>query len=174
MTTSAIDKSRISTPNVDLLNKVENIIDYAIITTKEISNNLTPHVLERYGIQTAIEIFIKNLNLNKGIEIIIDANIKKERFVHSIEVILYRICCELINNTVKYASASKVSIFIKKIENEIVLEYEDNGVGFNIKEKENVGMGLTNMCSRVRSLEGSIDLQSTINNGFYAKIKLPV
>jgi signal transduction histidine kinase len=174
MTISAIDRKGISLQNSKLMDNVENNVDYAIVATKEISNNLTPNVLERYGLRTAIETFIRNLGLSKKIEIKNEINFKKQPNRNNIEVILYRICCELINNTVKYASASKISIIIICTDEKIEFNYDDNGVGFNIEEKEYLGMGLTNMRSRVKSLNGSIELFSSPNRGFCAYIKLPL
>ena len=86
---------------------------------------------------------------------------------------LFRACCELINNTQKHAFATKISIVLNDNVAHLELLYTDNGVGFDI-EREKYGMGLTNIVSRVKSLNGSIELLSAPKNGFYAAIKLPL
>ncbi len=174
MTISAINKSDVLPQNNVLLDKVENMVDNAIVTTKEISNQLTPHVLERYGLQKAIETFVRNTSAKENIRINIVSNIKKQRYKHNIEVILYRICCELINNTLKYAAADEMDIRLTDNTSILELEYKDNGKGFEVDCNENYGMGLTNIKSRVKSLNGAIELESSPNNGFCAHIKLPV
>ena len=173
MTISAIDKTELIERNVDLLNKVENLVDNAIETSKEISNHLTPHVIERYGLKKAIDTFIRNIAIKETIKIDFSTNIEKIRYSHNIEVIIYRICCEFINNTLKYASADRITILLHDNEKQIVFKYDDNGIGFDIVKQEFNGMGLINIKSRVKSLNGSIELTSSLNKGFYASIKLP-
>ncbi len=173
MTISAINKVNIEEHNVELIEKVEKLVDNAILTTKEISNHLTPHVLKRYGLKKAIDNFIRNSSINESIKINFSSNIEKKRYNNSIEVTLFRICCELINNTQKHAFASKVTISLTENKDTLELKYNDNGIGFESKH-EVYGMGLTNIVSRVKSLKGSIDLRSSPNKGFYARLRLPL
>lgn len=173
MTISAINKANIEEHNTELIEKVEKLVDNAILTTKEISNHLTPHVLERYGLKKAIDNFIRNSMINESIQINLSSNIEKQRYNNSIEVTLFRICCELINNTQKHAFASTISISLKENKDTLELKYNDNGVGFESKH-EKYGMGLTNIVSRVKSLKGSIELLSSPKNGFYACLRLPL
>ncbi len=173
MTISAIDKTNISERNTLLLDKVENMVDNAIDTTREISNHLTPHVLERYGLHKAIENFINNIVSKESIKINLSSNIEKLRYGSDIEVILYRICCELINNTLKYAHAQQVDISINEDNNHIEFIYNDNGNGFDTSSIKK-GMGIINIKSRVKSLNGTINITSGHNSGFNASIRLPL
>ena len=50
-----------SEQNIQLLNKVANLVDNALVTTREIANKLTPHILERYGLKKAIDTFVRNI-----------------------------------------------------------------------------------------------------------------
>ena len=173
MTISAIDKKNIEEKNTGLLDKVEKLVDNAILATKEISNHLTPHVLARYGLKKAIETFIRNAMISETIQIKLSANIDKKRYKESVEVVLYRICCELINNTQRHAFASKIAISLTDDNKNIELKYEDNGVGFD-SSHEKYGMGLTNIVSRVKALHGTIELISSPQKGFNAHIALPL
>ncbi len=173
MTISAFDKTQISERNGQLLNKVEEMVDNAIVSTKEISNHLTPHILERYGLKKAIDTFIRNIVTNENIKIDFSCNIEKQRYKNNAEVIIYRICCELINNTLKHASSNKINISLTDDSINLKLKYEDNGVGFDISEIENKGMGLTNIKSRVKSLNGLFDIKTAPKKGFFVSIKLP-
>lgn len=174
MTLSSIEEKNMKPLNIKLLNKTERLVDNAIIATSEISNRLTPHIIERYGLRKAIENFIRNISIKKVIKIDFSSNINKNRFEHKTEVITYRICCELINNTLKHAHASKITILLIESKESIDLKYDDNGIGFDINKQENNGMGLTNIKSRVASLNGTIELISSQNKGFYAHIKIPL
>nr|WP_319573427.1 ATP-binding protein [uncultured Draconibacterium sp.] len=173
MTISAIDKKNIEEKNTGLLDKVEKLVDNAILTTKEISNHLTPHVLARYGLKKAIETFIRNAMISEMIQISLSANIDKKRYKESVEVVLYRIFCELINNTQRHAFASKIAISLTDDNKNIELKYEDNGVGFD-SSNEKYGMGLINIVSRVKALHGTIELISSPQKGFSAHIALPL
>ena len=173
MTISALDKTNIQEKNARLLDKVEKLVDNAILTTKEISNHLTPHVLSHYGLKKAIETFIRNVLINETLHITLSTTINKKRYKESIEVVLYRICCELINNTQRHAFATETTIELVDENEKIKLKYEDNGVGFD-SVQERYGMGLTNIISRVKALQGAIELVSSPHKGFYAHIELPL
>ena len=65
---------------------------------------------------------------------------------------MYRVICELINNTLRHANASKISIDLQLQGDVLYLEYEDNGMGFDVKQAESDGgMGLSNMQYRLNS-----------------------
>jgi len=173
MTLSAFERSDAELQAV-MLKKTENIVDHAIATTKEISNRLTPHILERYGLIKAIDSFIQNISDNTSMKIDLSSSIKKKRYVLAVEVIIFRICCELINNTLKYASAEHIKILIYENENTLVLKYDDDGIGFDIDRCRHKGMGLMNIESRVKSLCGTAMFRSKHKKGFYASIVLPL
>ncbi|MDX9771539.1 MAG: histidine kinase [Tenuifilaceae bacterium] len=174
MTFSTINKDEQVAIKNEMLSKIEVLIDNSIAITKEISNNLTPHVLERYGLQKAIDNFIRNLPTHEKISIKHSVQLVSKRLKRDVEIILYRILCEMVNNTLKYAQASSISILITEHRETIDLIYDDNGIGFDIRLAKQKGMGITNIISRVTSLNGTIDMQSNINRGFYAHIKLPL
>lgn len=174
MTLSAINKSKNDNHNFELIEKTETLVDNAIVATKEISNHLTPHVLERYGLKKSIETFVRNTIAKNTIDIDINTNIGKNRYKPNLEVNIYRICCELINNTLKYALASRITLLLLEENDCIIFKYDDNGKGFDVKTIETNGMGLTNIKSRVKSLNGSIEIKSKPKKGFYASIKFPI
>lgn len=173
MSLSTLDESKLSAENKEIVKRTEYAIDNAIVTTKEISNHLNPQVLERFGLKKALQTFINNVIIVKGIEVELTINTEKKRFKNNTEVILYRVICELINNTIKHASASVIKIFIHLQRETVVCNYEDNGVGFN-PLKEQAGMGLLNIQSRIKSINGSIEINNKPVNGMFAHISLPL
>lgn len=82
---------------------------------------------------------------------------------------IFRVLQEAINNTIKYANASEVSIDISETENEILFVIEDNGKGFDINTVE-LGNGLENMQQRIQEIDGEITINSEINKGTIIKI----
>ncbi|MFA8436348.1 MAG: sensor histidine kinase [Marinifilaceae bacterium] len=171
---SAMDKSELGNMNRKILEKTECVVDNAIVVTKEISNHLNPQVLERYGLEKAIKTFVRNTIVDNAIQIEINTNIGKTRFCYDLEVMIYRISCELINNTLKHASATKVTVSIAAYSNKLSYKYDDNGIGFDIRQINSTSMGITNIISRVKSLNGSIEIDTKPQKGVYITIEVPL
>ncbi len=78
---------------------------------------------------------------------------------------IYRITQELVQNALKHSQASNVYLqYLSNEKNEIILMYEDNGIGFNVDTRENKnGVGLKNIKSRVEILNGNIEIDSKLN-----------
>jgi signal transduction histidine kinase len=158
-----------------IVKQLNEIAKEAIQSTKEISNDLSPHVLRNYGLLSAIESFARKVE--DYIEIFIDTNLSDDRFSEEIETSLYRIIKELINNTIKHANASLINIYLIKKAEEIHLIFKDDGIGFDPKANEDnmsAGMGLSNIISRIRSLKGNYSLNSDASKGVEFKLVIPV
>ncbi len=156
--------------------KGEKNINEAIETIREVSNNLSPRTLNTFGAIVAIHNFIDNVNHTQKILINLKSN-TESRFEKNLETVLYRVTSELINNTLKYAKASKaeVNIFYEQTNNRIKLTYFDNGIGFNMESmlSKGKGLGLVNIEQRVNSLEGKFKIDSSDGHGVFVEIELP-
>jgi PAS domain S-box-containing protein len=150
-------------------------INEAITIVKEIANNLSPHVLQRFGLVNAVQSYIDGLKRTTNTEFILSSNIV-ERLDSNIEISLYRIILESINNTIKHANASKVIIRLRKTEEALIVLYSDNGKGFDVDNviESGKGMGLTNLHNRVKSINGDIKLKSNLNIGTDIEITIPL
>ena len=91
-----------------------------------------------------------------------------------IEVTVFRVLIELINNTIKYAEAKNVNIEINKDKSILLIQYTDDGQGFNYEKTftDKKGFGLININSRINSLNGKLNIQSKIGKGLQVSIKL--
>ncbi|MBN2598491.1 MAG: sensor histidine kinase [Marinifilaceae bacterium] len=174
MTNSAINKSVENPNNQQIIHKTDQAINEAIITVKEISNKLSPHILERYGLEKAIKTFIGGIQLTDQYRIQLNIQLCGKRFDYNVELILYRIIGELFNNTIKHASASKIDLSLLTYHRKLELMYSDNGIGFSTEPKPVKGMGLSNIHTRVKSLDGTIEINSRKNEGVYLKIEIPI
>ncbi|MGE5418760.1 MAG: sensor histidine kinase, partial [Chloroflexota bacterium] len=98
------------------------------------------------------------------------------RLERNVEVTLYRIVTEMINNTFKYASASRVSIELKysAADTKVTLEYSDDGKGFDVEKAilKGRGLGISNIHQRVRAMNGYTVLRSTPGKGVYLLVEL--
>lgn len=154
--------------------KLISIIDSAIDDSSRISHNISPHILEKYGLKIALENFVSEMNIGKNTRC--DLSIEKiNRFDLKVELTIYRTILELIHNTVKHAKASKISIKIFVSEGWLHVLYEDDGIGFSADEEMEVkqGMGIINIKNRIHSLEGTVIFNNRKSEGMKASIKVP-
>jgi signal transduction histidine kinase len=167
---------RISNPSdKNILNNTNHLVNEAINTIKDVSNNLSPHVLSNFGLASAIGAFTTKINQTKTVEIDFKTNMEGYRLESDMEVVLYRAVCELINNTLQHSGASKIDIELNKHEKFVTLHFYDNGRGFDtstLNKEDHKGMGLSNIETRVRSVEGVFILESTPGKGTSALIKM--
>jgi len=158
-----------------LLTKAESMIDDAHMEVRRISHDMMPGALMDLGLVDAVEDLVEKTNLNSQVKI--SLTVPTERLVldDKISINLYRAIQELINNTVKHASAEKVQLEISKYERGISIKYEDDGVGFDYDAaKRNGGIGLESVESRVSYLGGTCVVSSQIGNGSRYKIEIPM
>lgn len=173
--TQSMSDSRNTKLKAELSEKISITIGEAIQTINEISANISPHILQNFGLTKAVESFANRVSISKGISYMINSKIK-DRLPIEIETALYRISVELINNTIKYASAKNIDIEFKKEGLLIRMGYKDDGIGFNPdeKSKDGEGMGLFNMRNRVESLSGNFKITSNPKKGTKVSISIPI
>ncbi len=168
--------SRINDPSgTIILNNTNHLINEAISTIKDVSDNLSPHILSNFGLASAINNFTTKINQTKAVEIDFKSNMENHRIENDKEVVIYRAVCELINNAIRHSGASKIDIELNKHEKFITLHFSDNGRGFDtnsLSRDENKGMGLSNIETRVKTVEGVFVLESTPGKGTSALIKM--
>lgn len=157
-----------------LLKKSSRQIDDIITRFREISYNLLPNTLVRKGFVTATHEFIgklKNLHELKIDFSSPDFSLEPER-----EVNLYRVVQEIIQNTLKHAQATQLSIRISKKGKSFLLHTKDNGVGFNYsaQKQQGMGMGLLSLQSRAELLGGELLVQTKPGEGVIFEIEIPL
>ncbi|MDY0103275.1 MAG: histidine kinase [Lentimicrobium sp.] len=160
--------------NVKVMANAEKLIDESITSLKEISNNLSPHILNNFGLKKAVYSFISKLPIIENLRINFDTNIDNQRYTYNIEVILYRVICELITNSLKHAEAKNVFISLMSGQNTITLDYLDDGVGFDsdLIDFSDKGMGFSNIKSRIKSLNGAFEIYTKQNEGVRVNIMI--
>lgn len=176
MSVSALKKQNNSEHSKEILNNLDNVIVESIKSIKDISNNLSPHVLDHFGLNKAINNFIDKINTTETLKINFKSNINNQRFEQNIESVLYRVICELINNTMKHANASKVNIELNYDMYSIHMKYSDNGIGFevdNLFKPQEKSTGYYNIYSRINSLKGKINVESLMDEGVNIRINIP-
>jgi PAS domain S-box-containing protein len=157
----------------EMLGYINEALDESVLLIKEISNNLSPQVLNDFGLASAIQAFCKRISLTKSIDIRFDSNVFDIRFEPNTEAIIFRVLKELINNTIKHASASQIEIFLIRTAPELTLMYSDNGVGFDFQKvlaNNTSGMGVANIVNQIKSINGKILVEQQTQTGFSLKM----
>ncbi|HNY55726.1 MAG TPA: sensor histidine kinase, partial [Chitinophagales bacterium] len=158
-----------------LVNSMD-ILDESIREIRNISHNMVPDILLKFGLKRAIEDFILRINQTKKLEIHFECNGFEENSLEDTDkLMLYRLIQESVNNTIKYAQATNMTIQLSADMNEISLLMEDNGKGFDIEEaKRKGGIGFKNMQLRTEYLKGKLEIDSSPKNGTTIIIEIPL
>lgn len=156
----------------------KELLDEAIQSVRRISHDLLPVVLDKMGLVQAINSLVHSVPADSGLEVAFTHNLDQHRLEERQELLLFRILQELLNNTLKYAEATKITIELHKADGNLTLRYTDNGKGFNYSTTqptgESSGLGLTNLQSRVDLLKGTLNFFSAVGAGIKAEIVLPI
>lgn len=154
---------------------IQNLIKSSIENVRTISNNISPHLIERFGLISAIYAEIDNLKML--VPITFDTNAVGFKFEKQVEIIIYRIIKELINNTLKHSEAKEIKLKIDYRNSRLFIEYHDNGEGFDIESiasGNKSGHGLANIDNRVKSINGDYSIKTSQGNGFLFKLESPI
>ncbi|MCR9249422.1 MAG: sensor histidine kinase [bacterium] len=149
------------------------LIDEAAGDLRAISHNLMPKVLSDFGLIEALETLCEKIDLHKKVNVEFICTGFDERLDEVSELGMYRICQELLNNSLKHANASYIAIQLFKSANSVRLSYEDDGVGFDTNQYVD-GIGLMNIESRVKALAGEFLIDSSEGKGMTATIEVPL
>ena len=158
-----------------ILGKTKNILDDAITDVRGLSHQMMPNMLIKSSLGNALQDLIEKSNSPK-LHINLKLDGLQEDLDKNIQVVIYRIIQECINNTIKHAQASKIDISVKQNTKEVETEISDNGVGFNTNEvsSKSSGLGLENIKSRIDMMKGKFEIESSKNTGTKINVKIPL
>jgi signal transduction histidine kinase len=175
MSVSAIQHQTDSQQIKTITGNVNLMVQEALKSIKDISTNLSPHMLTNYGLEKALRNFIAKINVSKELKVQFLMETQNIKLSTKVETIIYRVACELIANTLRHAKANNAELLIKLNSEALLLNYSDNGKGFSLDDiHEPKGMGISNIYSRISALHGSVDIQSELKNGAVVKIYVPL
>ncbi len=162
-------------------NELIGLIEELGENIRNISSELRPDMLDYLGLIPAMEWYVEEFaRRRQGIQIHFQAMGLKKRPDSEIEIILYRILQEAVNNIVKHAKAKNISILLTYSHPKVILTIKDDGVGFELTENmvplkgRKRGIGLVGMRERVGSVGGTVDIRSSKGKGTVIRAELPV
>lgn len=151
-------------------------INQAITDTRNISHNLMPGSVEDFGYVSAVESMVGAINAASDLQISFYHNLGKKRLQPAMEVVLFRISQEAINNILRHAQAKEVSLQLMRYEEDIILTVEDDGRGFDtdILSNNTGHFGLTSMENRATAAGGTLAVESQPGKGTLITVELPI
>ena len=163
-----------SIPDFDIIGMSYDYVEETIAELRKLSHSLVPPSLGEIGLQEALEELVNISSIIKDISVklVFDKKIKSCHFGKKIELMIYRIVQEQLNNIGKYAQAKNVSIILKKEKGGLQLTVTDDGVGFDMSTKGK-GIGLRNMLNRVEYYSGTLQIISAPGAGCKIIVKIP-
>lgn len=150
-----------------------SLISHASEELRTISHAIMPASLAKLGLPAALENIIAGLGQATGMRFAFHAHDFGERPEESVELAIYHITMELVNNIVKHSGATEAVVQLVRHPGYINLTVEDNGKGFNLRERGN-GIGLANIESRVEFLGGRMEVDSGAGSGTTVSIDIPI
>ncbi|MGB5983264.1 MAG: sensor histidine kinase [Nonlabens sp.] len=150
----------------DILIDLKNISE----ELRDLSHQMMPRALEE-GLIIALEDLLESTLGILGIEYDFENKNIDESLPRNVEITLYRITQELINNIIKHSRASFIQIQLFQMNDNLILMVEDNGIG--LKNKGHKGIGLTNIKTRLNLIQGVVKF-NTLEPGLLATIKIPL
>lgn len=158
-----------------LLVKSNEALVKALADMRNICFDLMPKTLENFGLVASIKELCKQTEVSRKLHFNLKAEDNFPLLNKSLEIALFRIIQEFINNALKHSNADIITIELDAEANTIVITLKDNGIGFDVAAALNKnGMGLKNVQSRIQPYDGEIFISSTIGKGTRYKINIPL
>lgn len=149
-------------------------VNYAIEEIRKLSKSLVAPSLGDMGLMEALKELIDEINFTNNFQVNLVAETNEENTIDkNMELMLYRIAQEQLNNIRKYAKAEKATITLKVADSDLFFSIEDNGIGFDTTQKA-PGIGLKNISSRVDFYSGKMNIKSAPGQGCTISITIPL
>ena len=157
----------ITSENLVHFNHALDLLDTSIAEMRRVAHNLMPETLMHYGLSTALTDFIKQVEPDELPVIRFRIFGEVIRYSKELEITLYRISQELINNSVKHACAKLIDIQLFAEPNRVCIQIIDDGIGFDQVKLEQMGSGkgLKNIRDRITAFNGRFEILSEPGQG---------
>jgi len=170
------DSSSTNEKEKEVITLIKDILSNSLQDVRNISQNLHPAVLARFGLSKALH------NLGRvcadafanGVAVHVELAVA---LPYAQELALYRIVQELINNALKHAQASQVTVQLLESPSGLVLTVKDDGCGFDyvrVQESTQAGLGLKSLTARVSLLDAVLHVESVMSQGTQVRIEMPL
>jgi len=154
-------------------------IDEVIENVRRLSRDLSPIILEDFGLSAAIRWLINNFAKGHNIKVTLEAFNLDSLVAHDSQTVVYRIVQEALTNIARHAMAKNVSVEIARVNHSLSITVEDDGKGFDIiqtlkKSPEEKGLGLATMKAHAQMLGGTLGIWAEQGSGTRISLTIPI
>lgn len=153
-----LEHSKSPEKHAEILSICNQQLAETISKMRFIANNLMPRLIENFGLEAAVNAFAGTMQHEGTFSIHVISNLQGRRFQMQTELHVYRIICELINNTVKHACATAATLKLRFSGGVLTMRYTDNGKGYEVADfsQHTGGMGIGNIVRRAGLIDAKI------------------
>lgn len=159
-----------------IINRIDNLRQLTSQTIEELRRlamDLRPAALDSLGIAAALRWYARQCSERTGVEILFSEPDYPDRLPSQIELILYRVAQEGLNNAIRHGKATQIMLGLEVDASMVRLIINDNGKGFHKNDRYS-GLGLVGIRERVELLQGHFTLKSSPGSGTNLLIEVPV
>ena len=155
--------------------KIQTLLRSLVTTTRRIQTELRPTMLDLFGIKAAIHELTDDFRQRSNISCEVSLPDEDIAISHKLEITVYRMLQEMLNNVVKHAQATQVDIILDVDEDRVALTVRDNGVGMPAQRQDRPGTyGLRGLQERAAFLGGAVRVAPGRNGGTVVSVELPL
>lgn len=149
------------------LNTTNELIEQAVSDVRTMTKSLMPNVLKDFGLIEALHKLSDLMKNVSSIDIVFSAHGVELDLSEQIEINLYRIVQEVVNNALKHSQGSEISIQLFSRNDELIIQIEDDGIGFNLNKTltDRSGLGISNIQNRIDLINAELDIDTRPNHG---------
>jgi len=173
------DNHHLGNEDLTRIDDMKKQLDTATQEIREISHNLMPSVLADFGLVPSLQMLCDEFTRSNTFQVKYMTQGVTERLGTNIEVGIYRICQESLNNIAKHARASEATVQLICTDTVLRFVVEDDGIGFQYghdshRHEGRMGMGLLSMRERARSMKGTLTVDSSTGHGTLISVEIPL
>ncbi|MBC7886200.1 MAG: hypothetical protein H7X99_12040, partial [Saprospiraceae bacterium] len=164
--------------NESNINEADKILERCLEEIRSFSRNLNSNYVNENGLWNSVNLFVQQIENIGKLSITLSYEGDEKSLNPKTEIMLFRIIQESLNNVLKHSCADKVILLFNFKQNELELNIEDNGIGFDVtaalnSSYKNGSSGLQNIITRVKMINGRYYINSNINKGTLLCITIP-
>ena len=153
------------------LREVQEIVQSTLDKVRSLSHTLHPVILDEIGFESALDQYLPGFEKKTGIEILYEKTGEARELDREVTIHLYRVMQEALSNIARHAKGTRAAVRLRYLPTSVVLEVEDNGVGFSSPQKQ--GMGLVSMRERADLMNGKLEFSSGHPGGAIVRLTVP-
>lgn len=153
---------------------LRKMVKSSLAEVRRIIYDLRPMALDDLGLVPALDKYLKTFSEHTKLNIVFKNLGRSQRLPSQLEVVIFRLVQEAVQNAHKHAKANEVVVKLEIKLNNVVIVVKDDGIGFDTSEKKDGSFGIIGMRERIAMLNGKMEIKSVINEGTTILIDIPI